>query len=55
MNSIHSIIQRMDALAADYDFYLSVGDVSLAEQVKADWTYFNKKAVKIVLGEAHVA
>jgi len=54
MNNIHSIVQRMDTLAEDYNFYRSVGDFMLAEQVKADWTYFKKQALKLAKGAAHV-
>ncbi len=55
MNNIQQILQRMSALAQDYDFYNSVGDFSLAQQSKLDWIYYNNTAVNFIQGTHNVA
>jgi hypothetical protein len=47
----HTLHQRLMAAAENYNFYLMVGDHSLAEQSRQDWVYYNQ----LIEGERHVA
>lgn len=41
MNSIHTLHQRLQAAAENYNFYQMVGDFTMAEQSRQDWVYYN--------------
>lgn len=39
--SKHTIFQRLQKVADDYDFYLTVGDFDMAEYSRQRWVYLN--------------
>jgi len=47
----HTIVQRLQKVADDYDFYTKVGDFSMAQYSLDRWVYLNS----LIEGGRHVA
>jgi hypothetical protein len=47
----HTVVQRLQKVADDYNFYLTIGDFDMAEYSRQRWVYLNSLAE----GERYVA